>query len=322
MKRDIEKFKKELTDYINQFIVGNGNTYIKECRLSDELMNRGHAIPITLVLPEEYDADKETGVTMGPCFYAEELIMEYPNQTVAFIAEMVNKRVSDGYPQMLFMIRSQADATKKTIDDYKVEDLVISAVPAHLLPNGTKKHFITKDVPETKLTLNLKAVYEIPGNDKQVYFMPINKHDGRPVTDKEWKMAAVNTLSKSDISVKIIPSPIPDENGGYIPVAGNICDRSRFYDWFYLASPKDIWGPVVKETGAEKIYIIPVSSDTAAFVIDNEKAHCDDMARALREKFTETAFIYKAPEMPVFVLDAATFELKNFTKGGSGHEDK
>ena len=29
---------------------------------------------------------KRPGVTMGPCFYAEELIMEYPNQTVAFIA--------------------------------------------------------------------------------------------------------------------------------------------------------------------------------------------------------------------------------------------
>ena len=129
MKRDINKFRKELADYINRFIAGSENTYIEECALPDLITNRGQAIYIKVVMPKEYDGDLRG---IGPCFYAEELMAEYPDSTVAFIAEVINKNVTENYKETMFMIKAQMDNKNKTIDDYRPESLVISAIPAHL----------------------------------------------------------------------------------------------------------------------------------------------------------------------------------------------
>ena len=320
MKRDINKFRKELADYINRFIAGSENTYIEECALPDLITNRGQAIYIKVVMPKEYDGDLRG---IGPCFYAEELMAEYPDSTVAFIAEVINKNVTENYKETMFMITAQMDNKNKTIDDYRPESLVISAIPAHLQQDKVKEHFCTKDMPDTGLSLTLKAVNEIPENDRQIYLTPVNLCDGRMPTDEEWERADDNTLAATDVEVNILPLPLPmpGEDNGYLSIAGHIADRREFYDWFYLASPKKVWMPVMKETKAEKIYIVPVSPALALFVVDNETIRKNPVTYAMIGRFMSTAAPRKHPELPVFVIDADTCEIKEYRREDSD-EDK
>ena len=87
MKKDIDKFIEELADYINRFIAGREGSHIEECMVEHTVLNRGHAIPIKCIVPGE---DKSR--TIGPCFYAEELLREFPHSSVAAIAEPANGR--------------------------------------------------------------------------------------------------------------------------------------------------------------------------------------------------------------------------------------
>ena len=304
MKRDINKFRKELADYINRFIAGSENTYIEECALPDLITNRGQAIYIKVVMPEGYDGDLRE---IGPCFYAEELLAEHPDRTVAFIAEVVNRTVTENYKETMSIIRAQMGNKKKTIDDYRPENLIISAIPAHLQQDKVREYFLYKDMPDVCLSLMLRGICKIPENDRHVYCVPVDLRDGRMPTEGEWERADDNTLAATDIHVDILP----------LPMAGHIIDNEEFYDWFYLASPKKVWTPVMEKTGAEKIYIIPVSPFMALFAVDNETIRKDPDTCTMNRIFMSTAVPHKHHELPVFVIDADTCKIKEYRREDS-----
>lgn len=308
MAKDINGFIKELAEYINTFIVGTENTYIKECVVSDMVTNRGHAIPIKVKFPDDF---REKFQNVGPCYYAEELMEEFHNSTIAAIGENINVRVTKDYPGILKMMAVQVKSEEKTICDYDKKDIIVTALPTSHVSRMNSDELITKEFPELGLTTIMKGCIGSDPNSKgRAYFAPIIRKDGRVITDEDWDNAAMNSLCYSDIN---LVCPMLEGTDIDTPVCGQIADSNNFYDYFYLLSAEQIWGGITETLDAEKIYIIPQSAHSAQIVMDSQ---------AIRENQTACAFckaVMKAAVKsacgPVFILDCSTLQITKLKKG-------
>lgn len=305
MAKDIDRFITELADYINRFIAGKENSYIKECVVSDKVYNRGHIIPIKVKVPEWVD---EKITALGPGFYAEELMEEFPDHTVAFIAEVINARVTEFYPGLVEIFTEKAKNMNKTIEEYAKQDIIVSAVPSSQVSENDRQAFITRDLEDVGLTLIMKAcIGDNPTNPNQSYFCPI-MNKGRKVTEEDWKNAECNTLQSADIN--IIGMPAPSGAGEPIPLCGSIIDIKNFCDFFYLLNPRRIWKDIADKSSAEKIIIIPRSIYSAIFVVDNEFIRNNPSLSAVRDEFANLAMNTAEDILPVYELDCSTWKIK------------
>lgn len=312
MAKDIDMFLDGITEYINTYIVGTENTCITECTRTDMVANRGHMIPLKVKVPGHLKGGLSD---MGPVFYAEELMNEHPGSTVAFIAEWINVQVAGWYPGFLRMVAAQAQAMEKTLDDYGASDIIITAMPTSQVPEKCRGGFIMKDIPELGLTVSMKAAMcENPGNSRQTYFVPVSGKEGQDVTDAEWERAETNSIRYSEFHVTVIP--VPSQEGRDIPVCGEILDRLEFYDYFYLLGGDRIWGGIMENLGAERVYIIPEGAHCAKFVADGPAIRECDTAKALRDLFLEDVIKDMSGVMPVFVFDSGTGKVSRFEGGG------
>lgn len=308
MKRDIMEFINELADYINTHIVGTENTYIAKCEARHMPMNRGHAIPIKMKLPESMS---EGNSGFGPCYYAEELLKEFPGSSVAAIAEILNVRVTEQYPAMLQLLAAKTKAVEKGINDYDRKDLIIAACPSSHILDENRNVFITKELPEIGITASIKAaMYTNPEDKNQIYYTPIVKKEGHEVTDEDWGIADLNTLEATDIKIGCYSVPHNEEEQY---VSGKILDANGFYDYFYLLSPKLIWDEFAKVVETEKIYIIPESPYEATFLIDNPELRESQTAKVFANMFNERAARLLNNEVAPVVLDCNTMTMRRLT---------
>lgn len=310
MDKDISRFARELADYINSHIVGTENTYIMKCIASDMVLNRGHAIPLEVVMPAGVSAKCRT---MGPCFYAEELMEEFPGHTPAAIAEAVNMKVCEQYQKMVEIMGKFAAAEHKGMDDYERDRIVVTAMRSFQVPDESRKGCVTKDLPELGLTLTMKA------QDGE-YLIPIYAKEGVEAVDKDWDDADANTVRGTGIRLAGLMAP--DGQDRDVAVCGHIIDANAFYDFFYLLSPKHVWAAVIKDLGAEKLYIIPENPYYARFVLDSPAVRESSTAKQLRNAFTKDAVKDAGGFMPIFVMDCGTLEITRLKTGGIGNEDK
>ena len=309
MARNINRFIRELAEYINTYIVGSENTYITQCVPLDKIFNRGHAILMNVRMPEHI-AENFKG--MGPTFYAEELMSEFSNSTIAAIAEIVNIRTTEHYPVLIKMLENQEKIIDKTIDDYDKKDLILTALPSSQVPENLNSSikYVTKELPKLGLTVTMKGcTHSESGNDEQSYFVPVNKDEKRDITKDEWELAENNSMNSSDIYFRYIPVPAQVIGENDIPVCGQITDMNQFYDYFYLLSVKKVWSSVTKKSNADRLYIMPYDAYTAMFIIDNQAVRKNQTAQALRNIFVKAYMKNSDKIMPIFALDCDTFEI-------------
>lgn len=309
MARNINRFIKEIAEYINTYIAGSENTYIVECVPLDKVFNRGHAIMMKVRMPE-YIADQFK--SMGPTFYAEELMDELPNSTVAAIAEVLNARTTEHYPTLMKMLEKQGRIMDKTINDYGKEDIVLTALPSSQVfenLNDSSK-YIVKECPELCLTVTIKGcTHDDTENENESYFVPVCKGKDRDIVKKDWDRAETNSMNLADIHIVCMPIPAQIMGEKDIQVCGQITDMNRFYDYFYLLSAKKIWSDMVKKFDADRLYIIPCGAYEAKFIIDNDAVRKNKEARALRGAFIAGSINESDKIMPMFVFDGTTLEL-------------
>ena len=229
MPRDINRFKKELIDYINNFIVGREDTCIIKALDDDIIMNRGHAIPLRVKLPEDVDAGE---IGYSPTFYMEELLEEFPMHTPAAIAEIVGVRMNQRYPDVLKMLKEQAKSVSKTLSDYRTDELIITAQPTDScrILLGSDNPFIVKELPELGLIISLKGIMcENPSNENQVYVTPIKEDKDQEMTEEMWDTAKYNSLTQAQMHCMLTaPSGCEEFK---TPMCGEVMDVKSFYDY-------------------------------------------------------------------------------------------
>ena len=307
MKKDVNKFKKELAEYINTHIVGHENTFITECVISDKILNRGHVIPVQVRMPDEM-MDIEDFKTIGPAFYAEELMEEFPDGAIKTIAKAVNDRVNEVYPAMMTVLDTQLKALKRTMDDYDKDDFILTALPTSQNPN-IGDPFITKELPEFGLTVSMKAcVCRNPQNKDQSYFTHVRRKEGQCFT----KEAENHRLRAASIHISFasVPSTILET-----PIAGQIVDANGFYDYFYLLSVAPVWKEIVKMTRAERIFLIPDGAYAVKFAVDNSVIRDDSLICTLRDNFLKAAQSMSNNTLSVFILDGETLNITKMNVG-------
>ncbi len=300
MKKEVKEFIDQLVDYVNKYIVGTPTTYITGCQAVDQEMNRGHAIPFQVAMPDDIEGLDES-MMLGPCFYAEELMDAQPGASIAAIAEMVNADVNKWYGDMVALMKAQMEAMNKTLDDYK-DDIILTAVPIERAADaGVNEDFITKEFPELGIVATMKGLIH-NASDGLSYFTPIMKgsHDA---TEAEWKKAEQNSLNEANIVINAIPVP---DGQRLIPVAGQITDTKGFFDYFYLLST-EVWKPLVEDLKADRIYIVPFGAYAARFIIDSPDTRKCKMAKAMTEAFRNGG-IKNAGNLLALVLDTATMK--------------
>ncbi len=184
MAQDVNRFMKELTDYMNTYIAGKENTCITKCTVSDKVLNRGHVILVKIKMP----AGLKTKTNAGLCFYAEELMEEFAASTIAGTAEILNARIINQYPTFIQMMQAQNKNMEKTIDEYDKEDLIVTALPSDESPyhEGDESRFVAKELPEFGLTMIMKAkLCDNPDNENQSYFVPVRTKEGQEAADDD-----------------------------------------------------------------------------------------------------------------------------------------
>lgn len=311
MHNDINRFITDLAKYINTNIVGSENSYIERCVVSDMVLAKGHAIPIEVVLPEKY---REKFKTVGPCFYAEELMQKYPDATIAAIGEIVNNEVTGYYPTLVRILR-ESDMDR-TLDKCDINDVIMTALPSGQVPESNREGFITKEIPEFRLTITLKARFmENLENKNQSCFIPVRKKDGETVPDKLWEHIAKNTFNNTEIEMACLPTPYRMESGIPIQVCGYVKDNNSYYDYFYLLSLKDTWEHIAKETGSDTVYIIPTGAYSAIYALDGEEIRKNPGARSFRDMFLNNVMGKKMEGMEAYVLNCNTWKTEMYKKG-------
>lgn len=304
MDKDMKQFVAELAEYINNFIVGRENTYITKCFADEPVNERGHAIPVEIKIPEKF---KDTFPSYAPIFYAEELLAEFPKSTVAAIGEILNGRITQQYPEFMRILAEQVGSVDKTLDDYDGENIIVTAQPLGINPKITDPDnpFIVKAVPELKLVMCLKGMSSDGTDSDLVYFTPISR-DGREVTDADWENAKLNSMKHANLQCMMMK---PVDGSTEKPLAGTFVDTANFYEYFYLLSLEEVWGPVIKTTEADRIYIIPTGPYHVRFVIENQDV-CDN-EQLLRDckYFVKSAKEMAKGSMPVFVMDTGTYQI-------------
>ncbi len=310
MAKNINLFMRELADYINTNIAGTENTYILKCTVPDGMVvNRGHAIIITVKMPDGMEKEFSN---YGPCFYAEELLNEFPNNTVATIGEIINSRVTEVYPDLIKVMAEQKRNMEKGIKECNKNEIIITAIPSRFIPEAAKKNdmFVTKEFPSLGLSAMMKVrLCEKSGTDNSSYFSPVCKKEGQEVTYKDWHTAELNSIRQADIQNKFFPLPEELRQVAGPNICGHIEDYHGFYDWFYLISPM-IWHNVIPHIKAGKIFIIPGGPYFANYVIDHPAVWKNPETHSFAADFVDVAIKASDRSMPAFVLDCDTLEIR------------
>lgn len=297
MKRDVHEFIKELAEYINTFVAGRDGSCITECIVKDELADRGHAIPVKC---RPYE-----GEYFGPCFYAEELMQQFPYNTVAMIAETIAAKTESLYPDMIASVKRQKEVSKKNIKDIGQDNIYLSSDMRGPVTRTERETVIIRQHKGTGIVSMIKAGVTDKDHPDRIQLMTIRKDRYCPATRKDWKRAEENSLSKALISMHGIGLK---KDG--MPLCGKIKDEAQFYSYFYLLTP-GVWQPLIEKTKAEKIYIFPNMGYAAEFTIDNEAVSSDQEFSGLRAHFTDRA-LEKMSGDDVFVLDCKTMKVTKF----------
>ena len=297
MKKDIDKFIEELADYINRFIAGREGSHIEECMVEHTVLNRGHAIPIKCIVPGE---DKSR--TIGPCFYAEELLREFPHSSVAAIAEHVSLKTEEAYPSLVHTMNMQQMMESKKIRDIDPNDLFMTAYVTKNLSERFHGGHIAREYEELGLTAVIKAKVDNPADENLIYLLPVMSDTECPATEEDWKTAQRNSIAASRISLQGM-SVFENEP----PVCGQITDTEQFYDYFYLLTPQ-VWKPVIDHAQADKLYIFPCGAYNAKFCIENEHIQSSHETGMFRDTFMHAA-VASMNGNDAFVLDCKTMEI-------------
>ncbi len=126
MKNDIDLFIERIKAHVNNHIAGTGNTKIERCNCLTEKLPRGRAIQMDIIVPETIML--EEGEHMGPVYYVEELMKEFPNSTPEAVAEVLNIRVNEMYETFMELAHMQKDKLRQTVNDYDPKDIILSAI--------------------------------------------------------------------------------------------------------------------------------------------------------------------------------------------------
>lgn len=307
MARNVNKFARDLADYINNHIVGTENTKIKHCKTTGEARNRGHMICMELILPE--DMENKEMKSMGPVFYAEELLQEFPNNTTGSIAEIINVRVNEYYPSFIAMYKMQIQAADKTIDDCDMRDVILTAVPTVQCNKNESEPFISREDKNLGLILTLKRKLYDDTENKQGYYVPIQKADGHEGTKEQWEIATNNSYTMSKINVIV--------EGPGMPLFGIMKDENSFYDFFYLLELEKVWSGAVNSFGTDRIYIIPNGAYEAVFILSNPALRANsDIVRITENILDKGVKDLKGKPLPVFVLDCETMQITKYEGQG------
>lgn len=298
MTKDIHRFIKKLADYINRFIVGSEGSHVIECVEDDIMANRGHAIPVKCAI----DNGGENEVAL--CFYAEELMAEFPDSSAAAVAQIVAERVEAYYESAKKTIAIQKEMVGKTIRDISPEDLYLSAA-VNSDKNGLEDGFLMKKHEGLGITSAIKARFDHPDNKDQILLFPIRADKDHPATEEDWKRAETNSLKAAHMSGYTMTA-----KDGEPPICGEIKDDKQFYDYFYLLTP-DIWKPMIEQAQASRIYIFPHMAYAAKFVVENPLTSRPGPHAKMRESFMRSA-VAEMPANDVFVLDCKTMEISKF----------
>lgn len=320
MEKDIDSFVTELVDYINTFITGSEYSYIVKCEASDTVTNRGRSISVLVKIPDDIDKN----LNIGPCFYVDELLEQFPNATVAAIAENINAMTTRDYFNMVAILRMQDAAMKKTIDEYEAENCtIITAVPTSQTPKGNNTVFITKKYPEFGLTTIMKAkIYSNSDQKSRAYFAPVCRTKGRRITKRDWDLADKNTIQGVKIEASCMPVLTEEKAVQAIPAFGNLEDKNRFYDFFYLLSPEYAWRPLIDRSGAEKIYIIPTDAWSAKFIIDSPVIRNNFASIAPVVKLAINSMTATPTKEAAYVLNCSTMKITSMMEGEKENADQ
>lgn len=303
-KRDIGTFVEEFASYVNRFIAGREGSHILKCNTDGGVTNRGHSIPIEVVMPEGMP---DRAQDMCLCMYAEEMLEEFPKGTTAAIAEAMCARLEGEYGNMMSLLAGQMPALDRTMDDCCQDSLIISAFLEGVRPVN-QELVVAKRMPELGLVLEMKANTGRGPDERHSYFAPVTK--GRDATKEEWEAAKRNSLAYADIHAGVIASP-----ANHTPCCGRIEDTNGFYDYFYLLSPREVWGGFVEKAMADRLYIIPDGAYAAEFIVDGPLVNGDPEACAVRGIYMGQNGKPKQPG--IFVLDCRTMEVKLAMRGGT-----
>lgn len=298
MAKDIHRFIKELADYINRFIAGSDGSHIVKCVEEDILMNRGHAIPVECAI----EGDGKNNMAL--CFYAEELMSEFPDSSAAAVAQIVAERAEAYYESARKTMDIQKEMEGKNIRDINPEDLYLSAV-LDSDRGGLEDGFLMREHEGLGITTAIKVKFGHPANKNQILLFPIRADKDHPTTEEDWKRAETNSLKAAHISGYTMT--VKD---GEPPICGEIKDDKRFYDYFYLLTP-DIWRPMAEQAKASKIYIFPYMAYAAKFVVENHLTDHPGPHAKMRESFMQDA-VAKMPANNVFVLDCEMMTISKF----------
>lgn len=311
MTKNVNQFIYELSEYINNNVVGRDDTHITACENSDVVLNRGHMIPVTIELPKNLEISEEFN-GMSPIFYAEELMTEFPDSTAAAIGEIVNMQVNKMYGNMITVLKSQMDAARMSLDDYPKENIIVTAQPMPQADKMENGRTIAKTIPELGLTIFMKArICENPSNNTQAYFAPIKRKAGQKILETDWENAKANTMCGADPNIAftdICPNVL---------ICGELTDKNMFYNYFYLLSP-EILKDFCEFFQMEKIYVVPDGPYHANFfAARTEKGH--DMAIKKIRSFLSR----EKPKDPygdfasIFEIDCGTFKVRKIADAAS-----
>lgn len=296
--QNIQNFIHELADYINNFIVGTENTVITRCEVMDQMTNRGHAIPVRV---------KDPGISgntadLAPVFYAEELMEANKGRTIAVIGETLNVEVNGFYKDMVNLMKAQEESYAKTFSDYNMSDIIAAAVPEGYAESTDIKGKPLVKKEQYGLVITMKAeIYTAHLKDgDQGYFTPIIADPSGMPTEEQWEQAQKNALARSEIQMMVIP--VTEEEKA-IPVCGEICDAREFFDYFYLQAVKLVWGSLLRDLKAERVYIFPCGPYNAKFVLWGGEIENSDTANALRTAFMQDAVKSIYGVQRVFIMD-------------------
>lgn len=193
MKRDVHEFIKELAEYINTFIAGRDGSCIIECIVKDELANRGHTIPVKC---QPYE-----GESFGACFYAEELMQQFPDNTVAMIAEKIAAKTQSLYPDMIESVKRQKEVRKKNIKDIGQDNIYLSSDMRGPVTRTERETLIIRQHKGMGIVSMIRAGVIDKDHPDRIQLMSIRKDRDCPATRKDWKRAEENSLSKALISI-------------------------------------------------------------------------------------------------------------------------
>lgn len=300
MKRDIDKFVKELADYINRFVAGRDGSHIEKCMVEKSVLNRGHAIPVRCTVPGD-----DESMAIGPCFYAEELLEEFPHSSVTAIAEYIRVKTEEIYPNLLHMMQMQQEVESKNIQDISTDKLFLTAYRTENVDEKFHGGYITREYEELGLTASIKTAVDNATDENQIYLLPVMSDQNHQLSEKYWETAELNSLKASRIFLNG-KSAAKNEP----PVCGFIKDMEQFYDYFYLLTPQ-VWTQVIEDAKAERLYIFPHDAYNAGFCVDNRNIKNNSQAAAFRDKFMLAAVALMNGN-DAFVLDCKTMKITKF----------